>query len=68
MKIWKCFVPSEASVSNSRPLEVVGHGSETQPQVGENKKVISEGDVLFAIFRDDCIDRLYSFFFKSLLS
>ena len=38
IKIIKCLVPNLANniMSNFHPLEVVGRGSETQLQVGEN--------------------------------
>ena len=32
----KMFVLNIINISNFHPLEVVGHGSETQRQVGEN--------------------------------
>ena len=36
IKISKRLVPNDTRMSNFHPLEVVGRGSETQLQVGEN--------------------------------
>ena len=36
IKIFKYLCPNLRNMSNFRPLEVVGRGSETQLQVGEN--------------------------------
>ena len=35
-KVTKCVVSNQTNMSNFHPLEVVGCGSETQLQVGEN--------------------------------
>ena len=40
-RIWKCLVSNETNMSNFQPLEVVGRGSETQLQVGENLNYIT---------------------------
>ena len=40
INICKCSVSNQTNTSNFHPLEVVGRGSETQLQVGENFKKI----------------------------
>ena len=41
IKICKCLVSNETSISNFQALEVVDRGSETQPQVLENLNKIT---------------------------
>ena len=36
IKICKCLVSNETHMGNFHSLKVVGHGNETQLQVGEN--------------------------------
>ena len=36
INILKCLVPNKTKIIKFQPLEVVGRGSETQLQVGEN--------------------------------
>ena len=38
IKSCKCLISNYTNMSNFKPLEVVGRGSETQLQVGENVK------------------------------
>ena len=40
----KCFVSNKTNASNFNPLEVVGGGSETQLQVGENLNKLTQRD------------------------
>ena len=40
-QVLKCLVQNETNITNFHPLEVVGRGSETQLQVGENLNLLA---------------------------
>ena len=44
IKIYKYLFSILTSMSNFQPLDVVGHGSKTQLQVGENLNKLTEQD------------------------